>query len=211
MYVQYGCGFCAPDGWVNFDASPTLRFERLPIVGRLYTKNRQRFPSNVQYGDVTRGLPVPSASCRGVYASHVLEHLALEDFERALAETFRILAPGGIFRCVVPDLRIAANRYVEAAAAGRADAAIEFMRVTGLGVERRPRGLGGALVEWLGNSRHLWMWDFDSLRAALARHGFVAIRRAQFGDADDPAFRLVEEASRFVDACAVEARKPETV
>jgi len=25
-YVQYGCGFCAPATWRNFDASPTLRF-----------------------------------------------------------------------------------------------------------------------------------------------------------------------------------------
>jgi hypothetical protein len=30
-YVQYGCGYSAPNSWVNFDASPTLRFERIPI------------------------------------------------------------------------------------------------------------------------------------------------------------------------------------
>ena len=25
IYVQYGCGLCAPKEWVNFDVSPTLR------------------------------------------------------------------------------------------------------------------------------------------------------------------------------------------
>ena len=30
------------------------------------------------------GLPVPVASCRGAYASHVLEHLTLEEFHTAL-------------------------------------------------------------------------------------------------------------------------------
>ncbi|MCP5113600.1 MAG: hypothetical protein GY953_22435, partial [bacterium] len=51
LYVHYGCHFTAPDGWLNFDASPTLRFERFPILGRLYTKNESRFPPNVRYGD----------------------------------------------------------------------------------------------------------------------------------------------------------------
>jgi hypothetical protein len=39
-YVQYGCGWSAPRGWRNFDASLTLRFERLPIIGLLYTNSR---------------------------------------------------------------------------------------------------------------------------------------------------------------------------
>ncbi len=53
--MQYGCGFNAPSGWKNFDVSPTLRFERLPLIGRLYSKNQQRFPENVEYGDQMAG------------------------------------------------------------------------------------------------------------------------------------------------------------
>ena len=33
-YLQYGCGWDALDGWLNFDASPTLRMERIPAVGK---------------------------------------------------------------------------------------------------------------------------------------------------------------------------------
>ena len=94
-YVQYGCGWSAPKEWQNFDASPTLRFERLPIVGYLYTKNKSRFPNNVKYGDIVKGLPVPADSCKGVYCSHVLEHLSLDDFRVALRNTVTILQPGG--------------------------------------------------------------------------------------------------------------------
>src|SRR5688500_17715951 len=83
-YVQFGCGFSAPPGWLNFDASPTLRFERLPLVGRLYVKNARRFPKNVRYGDVVKGLPIPRNHCHGIYASHVLEHLCLADLDSAL-------------------------------------------------------------------------------------------------------------------------------
>ena len=75
-YVQYGCGLGVASGWENYDASPTLRLERLPLVGRLVHVNQQRFPPGARYGDILRGLPVPKASCAGVYCSHVIEHLA---------------------------------------------------------------------------------------------------------------------------------------
>lgn len=29
-YVRYGCGIAAPEGWINFNSSPRLRFERMP-------------------------------------------------------------------------------------------------------------------------------------------------------------------------------------
>src|SRR5689334_10934707 len=93
-YVQYGCGLSAPDGWLNFDASPTLRFERSPI-GFLYTRNGTRFPKAVRYGDIVRGLPIPNDSCHGLYCSHVLEHLALAECDRALTNSFHLLEPGG--------------------------------------------------------------------------------------------------------------------
>lgn len=104
IYVHYGCHHCASPEWLNFDASPTLRLERLPVVGRLVRKNARRFPANVIYGDIVLGLPVSPDSCNGVYCSHVLEHLALEDCRRALLNTHRIMKRGGIFRMVLPDL-----------------------------------------------------------------------------------------------------------
>jgi len=60
LYVQYGSGYSAPPGWLNFDASLTLRFERLPFIGGLYTRNSRRFPRVTRYGDVVAGLPVPT-------------------------------------------------------------------------------------------------------------------------------------------------------
>lgn len=206
-YVQYGCAFSAPAGWVNFDSSPTVRFERLPVIGRLYTKNSTRFPPTVRYGDVVAGLPVEAGSCRGVYASHVLEHLCLDDCRTALRETLRILAEGGIFRLVVPDLQICAERYLSAVGAGDAGAAIRFLDDTGLGVRSRPRTPHGLASRLFGNSAHQWMWDETSLRAELEGAGFTAIRRAHLGDSDDPMFGVAEDPVRFVDACAMEARR----
>ena len=204
-HVQYGCGFCAPAGWRNYDASPTLRLERIPLVGRLYCKNRQRFPANVAYGDIVRGLPESAGSCQAVYCSHVLEHLALEDFRIALRHTRQILCDGGVFRFVLPDLECAARQYVQAQSP---DAAANFLRATGFGRERRPAGFSAFLQSWLGHSAHLWAWDFKALEKELQVAGFRDIRRAEYGDAADPKFAEVEDRGRWIDSCGVECRKP---
>ena len=204
-YVQYGCGFAAPQGWRNFDASPTVRFERLPIVGRLYTKNATRFPENVEYGDIVKGLPIPPESCGAVYCSHVLEHLPLESFRLALKNTYRMLRPGGLFRLVVPDLEFCVKQYVDDESS---EAALSFMRSTGLGREQRPGGLKGLVVSWLGNSEHLWMWDFRSLAHELQNSGFTDVRKAFFGDSSEPMFRGVEDQERWRDCLGIECRRP---
>lgn len=204
LYVQYGCGSSAPNGWIHFDASPTLRFERIPVVGRFYKKNASRFPKSVQYGDIVKGLPIKSDSCQGIYCSHVLEHLAFEDCEAALSNTFRYLKPGGTFRLVVPDLEKLTREYLSQSSSA---AAHYFMESSCLGLKNRPRGLFGFLKNWLGNSAHLWMWDEKSMTEMLKENGFTAIRRCAYGDAEDQMFGRVEEHSRFDGCLAMECRK----
>ena len=108
--VQFGCGWAAPEDWLNFEASPTLRFERIPVIGRLYTKNANRFPENVVYGDIVKGLPVPPGSVSRLFSSHVIEHLSYNDALRAIGNCFDLLKPGGVFRIIVPDLKARAER-----------------------------------------------------------------------------------------------------
>jgi hypothetical protein len=206
MYLQYGCGLAAPPQWTNFDSSLTLKWERVPIVGKLGTKNAQRFPPNVRAGDIVKGLPVPDASCRGIYASHVLEHLTLEEFHIAVRNTKKLLRAGGIFRLLVPDLEWAAREYIRRLEARDLTANQFFLEETCLGRKARPRGLPGVVYNSLATSAHGWMWDSLSLAGALEQHGFSYVRRCSFGDCVDPMFALVEDARRFEHATAMEAR-----
>lgn len=205
-YIQYGCGFTAPVNWINYDASPTLRFERLPLLGKLYTRNKQRFPENVKYGDIIAGLPEKPDSCDGVYCSHILEHLAYTDFLKALKNTYLILKPGGIFRGIVPDLKHAALDYIENYDQQEAPAN-EFMRNTMLGVEIRNKTLLSTIKGLYGNSKHLWMWDYKSLQYELQKVGFKNIRLCAYNDSNDPYFLDVEEEGRFYKAAAFECQK----
>jgi len=203
-YVQYGCGWSSPPKWHNFDASPTLRFERIPFIGKLYTRNKARFPDNVRYGDITVGLPIADDSCEAIYCSHVLEHLSLQDFRKALLNTHRKLRAGGTFRLVLPDLNFYAARYLQ----DKSDrSALTFMRDTGLGVESRAKGGLSFLKFWLGNSQHLWMWDFNGLRAELISAGFINIRRASYGDSSVMNFSAVEQLDRWTDCLGIECQK----
>ena len=206
MYVQYGCGLAAPKEWVNFDASLTLKWERTPLVGRLVSKNPKKFPENVKQGDIVKGLPVPTGSCHGVYASHVLEHLTLAEFYIALDNTRTVLRRGGIFRLVVPDLEWAAREYIRQLDGGNPAASLLFLERTGLGRKERTKSLRGMVYHFLKTSVHDWMWDSLSLQSALAERGFCNVRRCYFGDCEDPNFALVEDVQRFENAIAIEAR-----
>jgi hypothetical protein len=185
VYVQYGCGPSAGEGWLNFDSSLTLRIERIPVIGALVSRrfsgNTWRFPPSVQYGDICKLL---------------------------------LLAPGGTFRLIVPDLEERAKRYVERAATGTPDAAGRFLDSSGLGQEHRPRTPLQHIRQMMGGSKHLWMWDEYSMADELRKVNFVNIRRCEFGDSTDPMFSRVEQQGRFFDEelgireCALEARKP---
>ncbi len=209
LYVQYGCGLSSPDGWLNFDASPTLKIQKTPVLNVLLKKKLNVvFPDSVRFGDIIKGLPVPDNSCDGVYCSHTLEHLALSDLRTALKNTYKVLKPGGVFRCVVPDLEFYARKYLSSLEQGDPGASMIFMGEDSLlGIESRPRGIKGLVNSFFGNSHHLWMWDYPSLSAEITAAGFKKVRRCQFNDNPDEKFKLVEDIGRFSNSLAIEGYK----
>lgn len=209
IYVQYGCGHSAPQEWINFDVSPTLRIQKTPILGTLMKSAlNTTFPENVKYGDIVKGLPVKDNSCDGLYCSHVLEHLALDDFRKALKNSFKILKTGGTFRCIVPDLEAYTREYLENINKGHHSASLTFMaEKTLLGVQSRPKTLKARVGSMFGNSHHLWMWDKYSLAEELKKAGFKNIRDCKYNDSTDPMFSHVESEDRFTQAVAIECTK----
>jgi len=90
--VNLGCGRRRHPEWTNCDLVPDG-----PDVVRC---------------DLRSPLPFPAASCEAVYAAHVLEHLAVGEARRLVAEIHRVLRPGGVVRIVVPDLENIARAYL---------------------------------------------------------------------------------------------------
>jgi SAM-dependent methyltransferase len=207
-FINYGCGLSAPHEWTNYDVSPTLRIQRIPVLGQLMKSSlNTQFPENVKYGDIIQGLPVADNTSTAVYCSHTLEHLALNDLRKALRNTYKILKPGGYFRCVVPDLEQAAREYVSGLDQKNNTASFTFFDRTSLGIRDRPTGLKAFVSSFFGNSHHLWMWDGQSLMKELSDAGFKDIRICSFNDSEEKMFAKVEESGRFINAVALESRK----
>jgi hypothetical protein len=206
-YVQFGCGMCAPDNWLNFDAGPAFWLQsRLPfLTPMLVKKGFPKYPKNIRYGDVIKGLPVPPQSAQGVYCSHVLEHMALQEFRTTLRNVFSYLRPGGVFRLVLPDIEQLAKSYLDDPGP---EAAHRFMRESYLGEESTTRGVRSLPSALFGRARHFWMWDFKAMAKELTDAGFTDIRRAQFGDSAYPRFNEVEDIGRWENCLGVECRRP---
>jgi len=209
QYVQFGCGLSAPIQWLNYDVSPTLRLQKLPALGIIIPLVQQtQFPKNVRYGDITKGtLGLQHDSCTGVFCSHVLEHLPLEDLYKAIRNTYLLLEEKGRFRLVLPDFERLARAYIEGLDNQDPQASIKFIRHTMMGTEKREKNIKTLFTQTWGNSKHLWMWDQYSLTHALYKVGFSTVRKCSFNDAQDEMFKLVEDESRFKGCLALEAIK----
>lgn len=67
----------------------------------------------IQHYNICRPLPFPEDTFDAVYALHIIEHLTPEEGRAFVAEVFRVLRPGGIFRASTPDLEGIVRAYLE--------------------------------------------------------------------------------------------------
>lgn len=218
IYVQFGAGNEAIPGWLNFDASPTLRIQKIPLFGRIVRPWLNCvFDDEIQYGDIVKGLSLKDNSVDGLFCSHVLEHLTLADFSLSLNNCYRYLKQGGIFRIIVPDLDWYITRYLSEIKSSDADvvkeASIKFIRGTNLGMEQSRLKFSTRIIDAFSGRGHRWMWNFDSLSSALIEHGFVDIKKFEQGQCDDELFIRPERNHQFGDkgqgyGLAIECHKP---
>ena len=204
LCVHYGCGICGPSDWLNFDASPWIKIQRIPIINQLPgIRSHVKYPSTVHFGNVLRGLPVKNDAADLAYCSHTLEHLTLEDCRIALRETYRFLKPGGVFRAVQPDLRWICERFL---ACDGPESVSQFMQSSLLGVRKNKSGLAW-WRDLFSRDAHFWLWDYQSIMPELLAVGFKSVRRAHIHDNPHPAFLSVEDANRWENCLGIEAIK----
>ncbi len=175
--VNIGCGQTPTPGWVNYDNSWSVRLARYPLLitildkcGLLGEKSKEFISlvreHDISWADATKRIPLPDNSVEVLYTSHMIEHLDREEVGQFLREAYRVLAPGGIIRIVVPDLRQLVEQYI---ADGDADKFIERTLLT----RRKPKSLLEKLKYLIvGDRHHLWMYDGPSLCRLLSAHGF---------------------------------------
>ncbi len=174
LRLHIGSGNVRLPGWLNVDV------QRLPGVDLI--------------ADVRQGLPFENVEA--VFSEHFLEHLALDDALRFLAEVHRMLADGAWLRISTPNLDwVWLTHYrLEGEAAER--------RAAALAINRAFRG-------W----RHQFLWNREMLEEVLAACGFEEIRWCRRGESTLAYFQGLERHETYGDAAELphvliaEARK----
>lgn len=141
--------------------------------------------------DIRRPLPYADNSFEGAFSEHTLEHMYPADALHLIAEVARVLKPGGVFRCSVPDL----GKYVRFYCGEGDTEAFGMFR-------------SGCEAFWNLTQNHLHrsVWDADMLRQQMLDHGFTSATERGYGEGEDPRL-VVDLEHRAWESLYVEGRK----
>jgi SAM-dependent methyltransferase len=160
VLVDLGCGSGAAldalSGFFELSVGLDIHTSRLetragPIQGWRFIK-----------ADLNGSFPLPSEHASAVLANQVIEHIANPD--HFLAETRRILRPGGVFVLTTPNVR-----YIR-----------HLFRLVVMG--RGPSTANGGLMDGSWDNGHVHYFTHADLAELLVRHDFRHIRARALTD-----------------------------
>ena len=180
-------------GWLNTDLFPThWRTARL---------------------DATRQLPFADATFEFVFSEHMIEHVPLDAARRMLAESFRVLRPGGWIRIATPDLARIVRFYTDPDTPAHQR---YFNRIVGsfaLAADRPPRTTVVNSLFFLHG--HRFIFDEAALATLFRQVGFTDLRRCEPDVSEVPDLRGIHQhhyaigvEANALETLVLEARRP---
>lgn len=170
LQILLGCGSHPLPGWVNCDFC------------------RNRFSRPDLCFDLCKRFPFADASAAIVHSEHVLEHIAYPgDAMHVLAESMRVLEPGGVFSVGVPDPGWVLPAYVNGGECGYFE---WFHGASGAPAPLRTR-MEAVNYLFHQGGEHRFIYDEETLAALLRHAGFANVRRRAFDPSHDTEDRKV--------------------
>ncbi len=193
--VQVGAGVSRLKGWLNTDIEPG---------------------DGLAYLDATQPFPFEDGSIHYLFSEHVIEHLTYDEGKSMVAESFRVLAPGGKMRISTPNL----TRFIELFGKNPSPEARSYIHGK-LGWHRWPREPNAAAIILnlqMSSWGHKFMYDVETLSGVLTRAGFRNVQEFEEDISHDAHLRDLEgrdtgELARWnnYESMSVEAEKPQAV
>lgn len=152
------------------------------------------FPADVTL-DLRYGIPISDRSAELIYSEHLIEHLPFDSCLALLRECRRVLAPSGIIRIATPDLEDVVTNYLDDWRRHEWVSWPEYRWI-----DSGTRMVNAAMHEW----GHVYLWDFNELRARLKDVGFEDVTRHELGESERPPLQGLE--TRADSKLIVEAR-----
>lgn len=150
-----------------------------PLVREGWTNvDLERHPGVEYVLDVRDGLPFRDVGY--IYAEHFLEHLSYDEGQRFLKECRQALRDDGVLRLSTPNLEwVWATQYRRSSADPIRDC---------FAINKSFRGWG-----------HQFLYNLETLMAALRVAGFAEVRACAYGESLDPALQNLERHERSAD------------
>lgn len=190
--VQLGAGASRLKGWLNTDIEPG---------------------DGLAYLDATKRFPFEDGSIHYLFSEHVIEHLTYEEGKMMIAEAYRVLVPGGRVRVSTPDLMQFIALFDEQPS-DEARAYIDGKR-SWHQWPKQPKAATIILNLQMSSWGHKFMYDFETLAAALTGAGFQNPQEFQENISDEEHLRDLEERDTGVnvrwsdyETMSIEVEKP---
>lgn len=167
--LQIGAGTSRRGGWLNTDIEPA---------------------NGLAFLDASKPFPLEDGTFHYVASEHVIEHLTYDEGKVMLAESFRVLAPGGTVRIATPDLGVLIDLFKE----NKSKEAQRYLadKVKQYRWPSDPKPETIILNLQMSSWGHKFLYDAETLMAALTRAGFVSAKKYTVGKSDDPALEGME-------------------
>ena len=169
--VQIGAGSSRLDGWLNTDIEPG--------------------GDGLAYLDATKRFPFDDGSIHYIFSEHVIEHLTYDEGKAMIAESYRVMAPGGKLRVSTPDLM----QFIALFATNPSDEARAYIEGK-LKWHRWPKEPNAAAIVLnlqMSSWGHKFMYDYETLSSALVRAGFHNPQAFEENISNDEHLRNLEE------------------
>ena len=156
QYIQIGCGSTLTKNFDNLDFFP-LRFKEI-------------FSKKHIGHDIRKPLPYEDHVFEGAFSEHTLEHLYYDEVLNLLKEIKRVLKPGCIFRCTVPDLK----KYIDFYNNNLKDDFFDKFTYK-----------AQALYNLTQNFEHKSIWDYEILSKKMSEIGFKDIVKKKYKEGEN--------------------------
>lgn len=190
--LQIGAGSSRPPGWLNTDIEPG---------------------DGLAFLDATKRFPLEDESIHYIFSEHVIEHLTYDEGKAAMAEAYRVLAPGGRMRTSTPNL----TRFIDLFSKDPSDDAKAFIvgKLQWHEWPTEPNSAAIILNLQMSSWGHKFMYDVATLGGALTRAGFRNVQEFEANLSNDPHLADLEQRDTGVNArwsayetMSVEVEKP---
>ncbi|NDE46596.1 MAG: methyltransferase domain-containing protein [Betaproteobacteria bacterium] len=153
--------------------------------------------------DLRGGIPAEDNSLDLIYHCHMLEHLSYLEGIKFTKECFRVLAPGGRMRIVVPDLELWINAY--------RDKNRFFFEEYRKVLDPNLHVTNGAIfMGMLHGHEHKCGYDHETLAWMLQASGFSQLERKLYADSAIEGISMMEPQHplRTMESLCIECVKP---